>query len=82
MEGKALVDTLGNTLAEIQTQTLGYTLAEVEAKALVDTLRHRIAEEVGTFYNTVGKVEAGVLVNKVPPKIAVLRVKTLGLCST
>ena len=78
MEAKALVDTLGNTLAEIQTQTLGYTLAEVEAKGLVDTLRHRIAEEVGTFYNTVGEVEAEVLVNKVVSRIAVVRVKTLG----
>ena len=44
----------------------------------MDTLRDGIAEEVETFYNTVGEVEAEVLVNKVPPKIAVLRVKTLG----
>ena len=78
VEAKALVDTLANTLAEIQMQTLGYTLAEVEAKVLVDTLRDGIAGEVETFYNTVSKVKADVLVGKVARRIAVLSVKTLG----
>ena len=50
----------------------------MQAKALVDTLKDRIAEEVKTFYNTVGQVEAEVLVNKFTPIIAVQRVKTLG----
>jgi len=59
-------------------QTLGETLAEVEAKELKDTLRDGIAQEVETFYNTVGELEAEVLVNKVANKIAVLRGKTLG----
>ena len=30
----------------------------MKAKALVETLWHRIEEEVGTLYNTVGEVEA------------------------
>ena len=64
VEAKALVDTLAHTLAEIEMQTLGYTLAEAEAKALVDTLGDRVADEVKTFYNTVGEV---VLVNQVAP---------------
>ena len=59
-------------------QPLVYTLAEVQAKALVDTLKDRIAEKVETFYNTVGQVEAQLLVNKVANRIAVIRVKTLG----
>ena len=49
----------------------------MEAKAIVDTLRDRIAEEVKTFYNTVGEVEGEVLVNKVAPRLAMVRVKTL-----
>ena len=57
-------------------QPLGYTLAEVQAKALVDTLKDRIEEKVETFYNTVGQVEAQLLVNKVANRIAVIRVKT------
>ena len=47
----------------------------MEAKALVDTLGDKIAKEVETFYNTVGEVEAKVLVNKVCSRIAVLTVK-------
>ena len=43
----------------------------------MESLRHRIAEEVGTLYNTVGEVEAEVLVNKVAPRIALLRLRTL-----
>ena len=65
-------------LAEKQMQPLGYTLAEVHTKALVDTLKDRIAEKVETFYNTVGQVEAQLLVNKVANRMAVIRVKTLG----
>ena len=49
----------------------------MEAKAIVDTLGDRIAEEVKTFYNTVGEVEGEVLVNKVAPRLAMVRVKTL-----
>ena len=54
---------------EIQIQTLG--------KAVVDTLKDRIAKKVKTCYNTVGKVEAELLVNKVANSIAVIRVKIL-----
>ena len=43
----------------------------------MESLGHRIAEEVGTLYNTVGQVEADVLVNKVAPRIALLRLRTL-----
>ena len=49
----------------------------MEAKAIVDTLRDRIAEEVKTFYDTVGEMEGEVLVNKVAPRIAMVTVKTL-----
>ena len=69
-EEKALDHKLANILAEIQMQTLG--------KAVVDTLKDRIAEKVKTSYNTVGKVEAELLVNKVANSIAVIRVKILG----
>ena len=69
-EEKALDHKLANILAEIQIQTLG--------KAVVDTLKDRIAEKVKTFYNTVGKVEAELLVNKVANRIAVIRVKIVG----
>ena len=69
-EEKALDHKLANILAEIQMQTLG--------KAVVDTLKDRIAEKVKTSYNTVGKVEAELLVNKVANRIAVIRVKILG----
>lgn len=68
VEVKALVDTLAKTIAGIQALQQGYrcyTLAKVEDRALVDTLEHRIAEKVRTFYNTVGKTAAKVLVNKV-----------------
>ena len=44
----------------------------------MDTLKDRIAEKVETFYNTVGQVEAQLLVNKVANRMAVIRVKTLG----
>ena len=69
-EEKALDRKLANILAEIQMQTLG--------KAVVDTLKDRIPEKVKTFYNTVGKVEVELLVNKVANRIAVIRVKILG----
>lgn len=62
----------------LQMQPLGYTLAEVQAKALVDTLKDRIVEKVETFYNTVGEVDAELLVNKMANRMAVIRVKTLG----
>ena len=68
-EEKAVDHKLANILAEIQIQTLG--------KAVVDTLKDRIAEKVKTSYNTVGKVEAELLVNKVANRIAVIRVKIL-----
>ena len=68
-EEKALDHKLANILAEIQIQTLG--------KAVVDTLKDKIAEKVKTSYNTVGKVEAELLVNKVANRIAVIRVKIL-----
>ena len=77
-EEKALDHKLANILAEIQIQTLGKKLADVQAKAVVDTLKDKIAEKVKTSYNTVGKVEAELLVNKVANKIAVIRVKILG----
>ena len=44
----------------------------------MDTLKDRIAEKVKTSYNTVGKVEAELLVNKVANRIAIIRVKILG----
>ena len=69
-EEKALDRKLAKILAEIQMQTLG--------KAVVDTLKDRIPEKVKTFYNTVGKVEVELLVNKVANRIAVIRVKILG----
>ena len=75
---KAVDHKLANILAEIQIQTLGKKLADVQAKAVVDTLKDRIAEKVKTYYNTVGKVEAELLVNKVANRIAVIRVKILG----
>ena len=74
-EEKALDHKLANILAEIQIQTLGKKLADVQAKAAVDTLKDRIAEKVKTSYNTVGKVEAELLVNKVATRIAVIRLK-------
>lgn len=39
--------------------------------SLVDITAHRRAEEVGTLYNTVGEVEAELLVNKVAPKVQI-----------
>ena len=71
-----LVNLLANALAEILMQRLGYTLAEVQAKLLMDKLTDRIAREVETFYNTVGKEEGELMANKAP-RIAVLRVKAL-----
>ena len=68
-EEKAVDHKLANILTEIQIQTLG--------KAVVDTLKDRIAEKVKTSYNTVGKVEAELLVNKLANRIAVIRVKIL-----
>ena len=50
----------------------------MEDKAIVDTLGHRIAEKVRTFFNTLAKAAAEVLVNKVAPMIAVVTVRTLG----
>ena len=44
----------------------------MEANALVDNLAENIANQVQTFYNTVGEVKAEVLVFKVASKIAVL----------
>lgn len=81
VEVKALVDTLFKTIAGIQAlqqRYRCYTLTKVEDRALVDTLGHRIAEKVRSFYNTVGKTAAVVLVNKVAPTIAVVTVRTLG----
>ena len=49
----------------------------MKAKALVETLWHRIEEKVGTLYNTAGKVQADVLVNKVTRRLALLRLRTL-----
>ena len=76
-EEKAQDHKLPNILAEIQIQTLGKKVADVQAKAAVDTLKDRIAEKVKTSYNTVGKVEAELLVNKVATRIAVIRLKIL-----
>ena len=47
----------------------------MKAKVLVDTLRDRIAEEVKTFNNTVGEVEAEVLVNNVAPRVAMVTLR-------
>ena len=44
----------------------------------MDTLWYRIEEEVGTLYNTVGELEADVLVNKVARLFALFTLKTLG----
>ena len=49
----------------------------MKAKALVETRWHKIEEKVGTLYNTVGEVEADVLVNKVAGRLALLRLRTL-----
>ena len=76
-EEKALDHKLANILAKIQIQTLGKKLADVQAEAVVDTLKDRMAEKVKTSYNTVGKVEAELLVNKVANRIAVIRLKIL-----
>ena len=73
-----MVDTLANTLAQIHIKTLGWTQADVKRKALVDTLWYRLEEEVGTLYNTVGELEADVLVNKVARLFALFTLKTLG----
>ena len=43
----------------------------------METLKHRIAKEVETFYKTVDEVKAELLVNKVANRIPVIRVKTL-----
>ena len=37
----------------------------------MDIMAHRRAEEVGILYNTVGEVEAELLVNKVAPKVKI-----------
>ena len=38
MDAEALVDTLADTLAEVESETLGDTLGDVEAEGLVNTL--------------------------------------------
>ena len=43
----------------------------------MDTLKHRIAEEVETFYKTVDEVKAELLVKKVANRIPMIGVKTL-----
>ena len=43
----------------------------------MDTLKHRIAKEVETFYKTMDEVKAELLVNKVANRIALIRVTTL-----
>ena len=47
------------------------------ARALVYTLGEEIAKKVQTFHSTVGEEEAEVLLNKVAPRKAVVRVSTL-----
>ena len=49
----------------------------MKVKSLEETLWRRIEEEVRTLYNTVGEVEADVLVNKVARRLALLRLRTL-----
>ena len=49
----------------------------MKGKALVHTLWYRIEEEVGALYNTVSKVEAAVIVNKVARRLAILTLNTL-----
>ena len=47
VEAKALVETLANTLVEVEAETFSHTLGDVEAVAFV-----------GTSHHTLGKVEA------------------------
>ena len=47
----------------------------MQAKPLVDTLGNKKADQVQTFYNTVGEVKAVVFVIKVALRIAVLKDK-------
>ena len=47
----------------------------MQAKAVVDTLGKKKADQVETFYNTVGEVKAVVLVFMVASRIAFLRDK-------
>jgi len=44
VQGKAMVDTLADTLAEVEGKTLSYTLAYVEKEALVDMLPKTVAK--------------------------------------
>ena len=48
----------------------------MQANALEDTLGDKIADQVQTFYNTVGELKAEVLVFKVASRIAILRGKS------
>ena len=64
VEAEALVDTLADTLAEVEAETLGVTLGDVEAEALVDTLADTPAEvESETLGDALGDAEAEALVD-------------------
>jgi len=65
VEAKALVDTLDETLPVTDVETLGDTVGDVETFALVDTLALTLAEaEANTVNNTLLDVKAEALIDK------------------
>ena len=44
MDAETLLDTLANTLAEVESVTLGKTMRDVKTNAVVDTLSDTVAE--------------------------------------
>ena len=67
-------------VAVVKVKTRADKLAITANKALVETLANILAEiQMQKLRDTVDEVKAQLLVNKVAYRIAVIRVKTLGL---
>ena len=79
VEAEALVDTLADTLAEVEAEALGDTLGDFEAEAPVDILADTLAElEAETLGVTLGDVEAEALVDTLADTPAEVESETLG----
>ena len=79
VEAEALVDTLADTLAEVEAEALGDTLGDFEAEAPVDILADTLAELEGeTLGVTLGDVEAEALVDTLVDTPAEVESETLG----
>ena len=69
-----------NMVAVVKVKTRADKLVITANKALVETLANILAEiQMQKLRDTVDEVKAQLLVNKVAYRIAVIRVKTLGL---